>query len=57
MKLENVPDLINALCAIPQIKELNGSLPLVLYFNSEEDREEFAIVVKSGMKKVRSVKV
>lgn len=50
-------DLINALCGVPQVKELIGTVPLVLYFGSEADRDEMAALVHNAKPGMRAIKV
>lgn len=50
--LEGRQDLIRDLAAVDQMPELVGTVPLVLYFASEQDRREFVALcheAKPGM--------
>ena len=56
IEVPEAPDLINQLCAIPPVKELIGTVPLVLYFGNDADRDEMAALVHAAKPGMRAVK-
>jgi len=57
LPLKEVPVLLQALCKIPPVDELQGSTPLVCYFANETDRQEFIALMKVAKPSMRTVKV
>lgn len=45
---KDISDLVHRLLHIPVVQELNDSYPAVLYFGTDNDRQEFLELVKQS---------